>query len=277
MKIGLAILFFLIPLSSHGYVLEHEVSKYNGELFVTETNGVRTLIGKFGGKTLLHSLYKVSKPTFCVDSYAQVMSLITSLSLGPDQVFSIGLGGGVLPRFHLSRYPNAKVDSVELDPKVVSLAKQYFDVEHENHSIITGDGAVVLQQSGKKYDVIWVDAAAPFIGVPKVFKTEKFNHTLRSHLETDGIVIANLWERSSEKMNRLVSTYKSGFSHGIRVKVPLAINQIIAVSNHATLSCNSFWEKYFSWYDSDSFPLKWEGQPDLRESKICKDLNKQGE
>ena len=272
MKTFLAFLVFLIPLSSHAYVLEHELSKYNGELFVSETNGVRTLTARFGGKTILHSSFKVSNPTFCVDNYARVMSLITSLSVSPDQVFNIGLGGGVLPRFHFSQYPNAKVDSVELDPKVVSLAKQYFDVEHENHTIITGDGAVVLQQSSKKYDVIWVDAGTPYIGVPKVFKTEAFQKTLASHLEKDGIVIANLWERSSEKMNRLVSTYKSGFLHGIRVKVPLAINEIIAVSNHATLTCNSFWNKYFSWYHSETFPLKWVGQPDLRASQVCKEI-----
>ena len=277
MKTLLAFLVFLIPLSSHAYVLEHVVSKYNGELFVTETNGVRTLIGKFGGKTLLHSSYKVSNPTFCVDNYARVMSLITSLSVSHDQVFSIGLGGGVLPRFHFSKYPNAKVDSVELDPKVVSLAKQYFEVEHENHSIITGDGAVVLQQSKKPYNVIWVDAANPYSGVPKVFKTEAFNHTLRAHLEQDGIVIANLWERSSDAMNRLASTYKSGFVYGIRVKVPLAINEIIAVSNQATITCNSFWTQYNDWYDSETFPLKWDGEPDLRESKICQDLHKRGE
>ena len=205
------------------------------------------------------------------------MSLITSLSESPDQVFNIGLGGGVLPRFHFSKYPDAKVDTVELDPKVVSLAKQYFDVEHENHSIITGDGAVVLQQSSKKYNVIWVDAAAPYIGVPKVFKTEEFHQTLKSHLEPDGIVIANLWERSAEAMNRLATTYKSGFLHGIRVKVPLAINEIIAVSNHATLTCENFWDQYFRWYHSEDFPLKWVKEPDLRESKMCRELHKREE
>ena len=173
------------------------MSKYNGELFVTETNGVRTLTAKIGGKRVLHSSFKISDPTFCVDNYAQIMSLITSLSESPDHVFNIGLGGGVLPRFHFSQYPDAKVDSVELDPKVVALAKQYFEVEHENHSIITGDGALVLHQSSKTYDVIWVDAATPN-GVPNVFKTEAFKKTLRSHLEPDGIVIANLWERSAE-------------------------------------------------------------------------------
>jgi len=277
MKTFLAFLVFLIPLSSHAYLLEHELSEYNGELFVSENDSVRALSARLGGKTILHSSFKVSNPTFCLDNYARVMSLITSLSVSPDQVFNIGLGGGVLPRFHLSQYRNAKVDSVELDPKVVSLAKQYFDVEHENHSIITGDGAVVLQQSSKKYDVIWVDAANPYSGVPKVFKTEEFNQTLRSHLEPDGIVIANLWERSSEAINRLVFKYKSGFLHGIRVKVPMAINEIIAVSNHATLTCKSFWNKYFSWYDSESFPLKWVGQPDLRGSQICTEINKRGE
>jgi protein-L-isoaspartate O-methyltransferase len=273
MKTFLAFLVFLIPLPSHAYVLEHELSKYNGELFVSETNGVRTLTAKFGGKTILHSSFKVSNPTFCVDNYARVMSLITSLSQSRDQVFNIGLGGGVLPRFHFSKYPNAKVDSVELDPKVVSLAKQYFNLEHPNHSIITGDGAFILPQSTKKYDVIWVDAATPN-GVANVFKTGAFQQTLRSHLEPDGIVIANLWERSAEELNQLVSTYKSGFVHGIRVKVPLAINDIIAVSNYAALTCDNFWDQYSRWYHSDDFPLKWVRQPDLRGSRICRELNK---
>ena len=277
MKTFFALFIFLIPLSIHAYVLEHEVSKYNGELYVREKNGVRTLTAQFGGKTILHSSYDLSNPTYCVDNYARVVSLITSLSESPDQVFNIGLGGGVLPRFHLSNYQDATVDTVELDPKVILLAKEYFDVEDENHNIIAGDGVAVLQQSSKKYDVIWVDAAVPYIGVPKAFKTVEFNKALRSHLESDGIVIANLWERSSESMNHLASTYKIGFSHGIRVKVPLAINEIIAVSNSGVLTCQSFWDQYSRWYDSESFPLKWKGESELRESKICTELHQKVE
>ena len=34
MKTFLAFIVFLIPLSSHAYLLEHELSEYNGELFV---------------------------------------------------------------------------------------------------------------------------------------------------------------------------------------------------------------------------------------------------
>ena len=277
MKSFLAFLLLLIPLSTHAYLLEQDLSEYNGELIVSENDGVRELTARSGRNTLLHSSFKVSNPTFCVDNYTRVMTLITSLSVSPDQVFNIGLGGGVLPRFHLSKYKNAKVDSVELDPKVVSLAKQYFDVEHENHSIIAGDGAVVLKQSNKRYDVIWVDAATPNSGVPKVFKTVEFKHTLRSHLTPAGIVIANVWERSTEEMNRLVSNYKRGFLRGIRVKVPLVINEIIAVGNNATLTCDNFWDQYSNWYKLKTFPLKWEGSLDLRGSKICKDLNKRGE
>ncbi len=98
--------------------------------------------------------------------------------------------------------------------------------------------------------------------------------TLRSHLEPDGILIANLWERSAEKLNRVAAIYKSGFLHGIRVKVPLAINEIIAVGNIATLTCDDFWDQYSSWYHSADFPLKWKGQRDLRGSQICQDLHK---
>ena len=72
--------------------------------------------------------------------------------------------------------------------------------------------------------------------------------------------------------NRLVATYKSGFSHGIRVKVPLAINEIIAVGNHATLTCENFCDQYSHWYHAEDFPLKWAGHPDLRESRICQEL-----
>ena len=84
MKTLLAFLVFLIPLSSHAYVLEHELSEYNGQIFVSETNGVRTLTAQLGGETVLHSSYKISNPTFCLDNYARVMSLITSLSENPE-------------------------------------------------------------------------------------------------------------------------------------------------------------------------------------------------
>jgi spermidine synthase len=246
-------------------------SSFNGTVRVVDLGGTRQLITGTEEKELLQSSMDLEQPHRLVDNYTQICSMLTSLHPSPQHAFNIGLGGGVLSRFHLHRYEGSKVQSVELDPVVIELAKEFFEVVDPRHTILEGDGAAVLKESEDTFDAIWIDAYTADEGVPDVFTGRKFIDTLPTKLNSGGIVVANLWAKEPEAFEKLVGTYKKGFSHGIRVTVPGASNNVVAVGDFPGLTCTAFRETLEKWSSQDLVDLEWTEQ-DTPPAERCIDL-----
>ena len=71
----------------------------------------------------------------------------------------IGLGGGSISSY-LGRFlPDAEIDTVEVDPGVITAAKNYFGMkETPRVRYHEGDGRVFLNRRKEPYDLILVDA-----------------------------------------------------------------------------------------------------------------------
>ena len=108
----------------------------------------------------------------------------------------IGLGGGSTQRAYQHYYTNVVVDTVELDPAVVKVAKEFFQVkESPTHHIQTNDGRIFLRRSTNTYDVIIMDAYATTrygSSVPVHLTTEEFFTLVRNHLTTNGVLAYNI-------------------------------------------------------------------------------------
>src|SRR5262249_16031792 len=96
--------------------------------------------------------------------------------------------------------PNAKVDVVEIDPKVVEMAEKYFGVKTAgNVNIITKDAFEFFKAAGtEKYDVIYNDhflKPAPDTddtALPLKPKTINFYKDMQKQLTPDGMVMFNM-------------------------------------------------------------------------------------
>jgi spermidine synthase len=236
------------------------------------TTGIRSLIAQSGTKSVLQSSFDLRDPVRLVDDYTQIIALITSLHPAPLLVFNIGLGGSVLPRFHLNRYPMSFVVSVEIDKVMIDLAKKYFRAEQTNHTIIDGDGAAVLKGQTKRYQVVWIDAFTPDAGVPEVFLTDEFLSSLKAKISAQNLVVLNLWVASPEKFRETVKKYKNGYSNGIIVKIPMAENQILAVGNKLRLTCANFFTAYEAWLKQKVVTVRWPTKGINPSMEICADL-----
>jgi len=108
----------------------------------------------------------------------------------------IGLGGGSAQRAFQYYYPDVAFRTVEIDPTVVRVAQEYFNVrESENHKIEISDGRVFLRRSSARYDVILLDAyIADRYGssIPQHLATKEFFELARDHLTTNGVVAYNV-------------------------------------------------------------------------------------
>jgi len=250
-------------------IVARKPSVYNGELMVLESAGSRYLIAKSNRGIVLQSHLALAEHDEIKAEYLQVMAMLTSMHPQPAQVFNLGLGGGALPRFHLARFPKSEVESAEIDPAVIDVARKYFFVNNPRHTVLTGEGFDVLRSRTKKFDVVWVDAITPKEG-PKAYLRAEHIQALQDHLRPDGLVVANLGEaRSVETIEELERSYRRSFKYGVRVRLPesarrqtletlkalvatsdVALDQpvlpiyFVAVGNNPSVNCGSFLAAY---------------------------------
>lgn len=113
-----------------------------------------------------------------------------------SRVLMIGLGGGSTQRSYQHYYTNVMVDSVELDPEVVKVAKNYFRVtETPTHRIHLQDGRIFLRRTTNIYDVILMDAYSTTrygSSIPPHLTTKEFFTLARNHLGSNGVMAYNI-------------------------------------------------------------------------------------
>lgn len=111
----------------------------------------------------------------------------------------IGLGGGAIVRFLNHHFPHLRLDVVEIDAVVVSVAREFFGTrETPGTRIHVADGRDFLERSSARYDLILVDAhlhpdaATDSSGHPLSLKSAPFYRSVRERLNPGGIVMFNM-------------------------------------------------------------------------------------
>ena len=85
-----------------------------------------------------------------------------------------------------------EIDAVEIDPEVIQIAKDHFNVkESKNLRLHAQDGRLFLARTQQQYDIIMLDAyftdAMPFH-----LATKQFFELAQKKLTPNGIIVANL-------------------------------------------------------------------------------------
>jgi spermidine synthase len=135
----------------------------------------------------------LSKPdTLMLDYMHSAMAGLAFLKAPPRWVLFIGMGIGAMPRYLLSRYPDVRMDIVEIDPDVPPVAKRFFYFpETPKMHIVIDDGARFVQKKRRKYDVIFLDACfGP--DIPAQLTGMDFFQRIKARLTKNGVLVANL-------------------------------------------------------------------------------------
>ncbi len=113
-----------------------------------------------------------------------------------SRVLMLGLGGGSSQRSFLHRYPQVRVQSVEIDPLVVQVATNFFHVQmSDRHRVQVEDGRVSLRRSREFYDLILLDAYVRHrygSQIPQHLATREFFELTRDRLTTNGVLAYNV-------------------------------------------------------------------------------------
>ena len=137
----------------------------------------------------------------------------------PSNVLMIGLGGGTTQRAYQHYYPAVAVETAEIDPVVVRVARDYFSVsESSTHKIHVADGRVFLRRATNDYDAILVDAYTESrYGsiLPRHLVTREFFQIVNGRLSTNGVlaynVIGQIYGQRADLLGAMHRTLKEVF------------------------------------------------------------------
>ena len=114
---------------------------------------------------------------------------------GIRSVLVIGLGSGSIPRHILHYYPETKVTVAEIDPVVVDVARNYFNLPQDPRlRVEIVDGRVFVKRSQERYDLIVVDAFGANrygLTIPPHLTTREFLEEVKNHLTPQGLLAYN--------------------------------------------------------------------------------------
>lgn len=132
-------------------------------------------------------------PTDLVYDYTRYYSLYKLFKPGVENALIIGGGAYSVPKALLYDQPQAEVEVVDIEPSLFALAQRYFKVPASprlhNH---VEDGRRFLQDSSKKYDLIFADVYYSFFSVPPHFATQEFFALAKQRLAPNGVFVSNM-------------------------------------------------------------------------------------
>jgi len=145
-----------------------------------------------------------------VIGYQQGLPLALAIRPSIRTVSLIGLGGGDAVRSLTRLRPDIEIDSVEIDPVVLDVARRFFSYKESDRLRTTvQDGRAFLARGDRRYDLIVLDAFNA-TGVPFHLTTREFFETLRGRLSADGVFAANFIGNLMGKDGRLFwATYQT--------------------------------------------------------------------
>jgi len=134
----------------------------------------------------------------------------------PKQVLMLGLGAGsVVQILRAELGIPAPITAIEIDPVMVRLAQDHFDLaRHTNIEVIQGDAIVQVQALKKGYDMLVVDLFDD-LDLAQGVDTRGFSHGLRDRCAEGGVVCFNTvsYDAASElRCSRILDNLRRIFS-----------------------------------------------------------------
>ncbi len=229
------IVISLLLLSVFGIIMPQKSSVfYDQSEIIYERDSLyhHIMVAESGSIRNLHfdnsyqSAMDVNNPLEMVFDYTSYLHLGVVARPKPERVLFIGLGGGSAPKKFLNDYPSIKqIDVVEIDPDVVKIAYDFFDLPNDPKlRVSVEDGRFLITKKARDvasgriapYDMVIIDAYSEST-IPYHLTTIEFLEATRKALSPEGVVVSNIIGALSGPNSRLLysmtRTFMSAFPH----------------------------------------------------------------
>lgn len=184
----------------------------NPDYVVVDHNGYRYLMGR-NGIDAAHGRMSLSEPDMVFADY--IVATMRALLFKPDpaDVLIVGLGPGMQVKYLLGHRPDTRVEVVEIDPRMIDIARQYFALATDNDKlrIVIDDGARHVARQNDRYDFIFADSFDSNFSMVESLSNEAYYRTCRRALRRDGILCINVFRQKTEWQQRHLAILQSIF------------------------------------------------------------------
>ncbi|XP_065195073.1 eEF1A lysine and N-terminal methyltransferase-like, partial [Sycon ciliatum] len=157
---------------------------------------------------------------------------------GSQKAMLVGLGGGSLARFIHAYIPPVSLEVVELDPKILDIAREWFGLREDSRlSVHVDDGLKFVADQTKKeprpqysaimFDVDGKDSSVGMSCPPVAFVEHDFLVQVKDLLHPHGVFILNLVCRDVELQASIVARISSIFAAVYWLDIPNEVNRIV--------------------------------------------------
>jgi spermidine synthase len=165
-------------------VLVAKEPSFYGEIRIVDKGPLRFLLIDGGMQSGIDT-----RNGLCAIEYPYVIETL-AYRLRPEgsRALVIGLGAGVIPDA-MANWGVAS-DIVEIDPKIIAVAREHFGFDPSGHAVHVGDGRRLLEETSERYDYVILDAFAGEMVPIHLLSREAFE-SARAAMEPGGILILN--------------------------------------------------------------------------------------
>jgi spermidine synthase len=263
MHMWMPVLIAIVAILSRGQALKNNT----GQIYETESAYNYIQVAEQNGFTVLklnegqgvHSIYhpdtlQYNGPwdQFLVSPYFYADRKPSDVK----RVAIVGLAAGTTARQMTAVYGNVPIDGFEIDPEIVEVGQQYFDMTMPNLNVEIGDGRLNLERSPHTYDIIAVDAYRPPY-IPPHMTTQEFFQIVASHLADDGVLAINSASVPGDRrlINGLATTIGTIFPSIYMVDIPGSLNTVLFATKQETRPENFAMNLVLLSQDSSVHPL----------------------
>ena len=156
-------------------------------LTVSESRGLRSL--HIGGDAI-QSAMRVADPYALALDYTRTMMAFLLFYPEPRRVLALGLGGGSIAKFIHRNLPRARQRVVELDPRVVTAAREHFALPADDARLCVEIGDAAEALAPECCDVLLLDVFDDERPIA-TFSSEAFYDSAWLALRPGGVFVAN--------------------------------------------------------------------------------------
>jgi spermidine synthase len=154
------------------------------------------------------------------------------LDTPPKRALIIGLGGGIIANQIYYFYPKIAVDGVEIDPKVIEIARTYFALA-DTVRVFNQDGRIFVNLGERKYDIVIIDAYTQQVYIPFHLTTVEFFSQVKRRLSGNGIIAMNVSSARNDSplIRSITNTLRLVFGHVYQLRIPNSIDNLVLASD----------------------------------------------